>query len=67
MGKELLNNRMDFLSQSPALTLGAPATPHLLTAAGYWIWVGAHPVPAGHALRAKEWMHHVGKRLKFIK
>jgi len=34
--------------------------------ADYWIWDGVHPMPAGHELMAIEWMHQVGKRLKFI-
>jgi lysophospholipase L1-like esterase len=35
--------------------------------ADYWIWDGIHPMPAGHELMAVEWLHHVGKKLKFIK
>ena len=35
--------------------------------ANYWIWDGIHPMPAGHELMAREWIHYVGKRLKFIK
>jgi lysophospholipase L1-like esterase len=35
--------------------------------ADYWIWDGIHPMPAGHELMAIEWLHHVGKKLKFIK
>lgn len=35
--------------------------------AGYWIWDGIHPMPAGHELMAREWLHHVSKKLKFIK
>jgi len=33
----------------------------------YWIWDGIHPMPAGHELMAREWIHHVSRRLKFIK
>ena len=35
--------------------------------ADYWIWDGVHPMPAGHELMAREWIHRVGKKLKFIK
>lgn len=35
--------------------------------ADYWIWDGIHPMPAGHELMAREWLHHVSKKLKFIK
>ncbi|TDH23446.1 lysophospholipase [Segetibacter sp. 3557_3] len=35
--------------------------------ADYWIWDGVHPMPAGHELMAREWMHHVSKRIRFIK
>lgn len=35
--------------------------------AEYWIWDGIHPMPAGHELMAREWLHHVGKRLAFLK
>lgn len=35
--------------------------------ADYWIWDGIHPMPAGHELMAIEWLHHVSKKLKFIK
>lgn len=35
--------------------------------ADYWIWDGIHPMPAGHELMAREWMHAVSKKLKFIK
>jgi lysophospholipase L1-like esterase len=35
--------------------------------ADYWIWDGIHPMPAGHELMAREWMHRVSKKLKFIK
>jgi lysophospholipase L1-like esterase len=35
--------------------------------ADYWIWDGIHPMPAGHELMAIEWMHQVGKKLKFIR
>ncbi len=35
--------------------------------AEYWIWDGIHPMPAGHELMAREWMHQVSKKLKFIK
>ena len=35
--------------------------------APYWIWDGIHPMPAGHELMAREWLHHVSKKLKFIK
>lgn len=34
--------------------------------ADYWIWDGIHPMPAGHELMAREWLHHVSKKLKFI-
>jgi lysophospholipase L1-like esterase len=35
--------------------------------AEYWIWDGIHPMPAGHELMAREWIHQVSKKLKFIK
>jgi lysophospholipase L1-like esterase len=35
--------------------------------AEYWIWDGIHPMPAGHELMAREWLHHVSKKLRFIK
>jgi lysophospholipase L1-like esterase len=35
--------------------------------ADYWIWDGIHPMPAGHELMAREWMHHVSKKMRFIK
>jgi lysophospholipase L1-like esterase len=35
--------------------------------AEYWIWDGVHPMPAGHELMAREWLHAVGKKVKFIK
>lgn len=35
--------------------------------ADYWLWDGIHPMPAGHELMAREWMHRVSKKLKFIK
>ncbi|MFD1256912.1 SGNH/GDSL hydrolase family protein [Mucilaginibacter terrae] len=35
--------------------------------AEYWIWDGVHPMPAGHELMAREWIHHVEKKLKFIR
>jgi lysophospholipase L1-like esterase len=35
--------------------------------AEYWIWDGIHPMPAGHELMAREWLHHVSKKLKFVK
>lgn len=35
--------------------------------ADYWIWDGIHPMPAGHELMAREWIHRVSKKLKFIK
>jgi lysophospholipase L1-like esterase len=35
--------------------------------AEYWIWDGVHPMPAGHELMAREWLHHVRKKLRFIK
>ena len=35
--------------------------------AGYWVWDGIHPMPAGHQLMAEEWIRHVSKKLKFIK
>ena len=34
--------------------------------AEYWIWDGIHPMPAGHELMAREWLKHVGKKLKFF-
>jgi hypothetical protein len=27
----------------------------------YWIWDSIHPMPAGHELRAREWIHQVCK------
>ncbi len=35
--------------------------------ASYWIWDGIHPMPAGHALMAREWTKQVSKKLKFLK
>ncbi|MCW3107569.1 MAG: hypothetical protein JWQ09_2075 [Segetibacter sp.] len=35
--------------------------------AEYWIWDGIHPMPAGHELMAREWIHQVRKKLKFIR
>lgn len=35
--------------------------------AEYWIWDGIHPMPAGHELMAREWLHQVSKKVKFIK
>jgi lysophospholipase L1-like esterase len=35
--------------------------------ADYWIWDGIHPMPAGHELMAREWLHQVHKKLKFVK
>jgi lysophospholipase L1-like esterase len=35
--------------------------------AEYWIWDGIHPMPAGHELMAREWIHQVSKKLRFIK
>lgn len=35
--------------------------------AGYWIWDGIHPMPAGHELMAREWLSCVRKKMKFIK
>jgi lysophospholipase L1-like esterase len=32
-------------------------------AANYWIWDGIHPMPAGHELMAREWLHVVGKKV----
>ena len=32
--------------------------------AGYWIWDGVHPMPAGHELMARQWLHIVGKKLR---
>jgi len=29
--------------------------------ADYWIWDGIHPMPAGHELIARRWLHTVGK------
>lgn len=34
--------------------------------ANYWIWDGIHPMPAGHELMARQWLHVVGKELHFI-
>lgn len=34
--------------------------------AEYWIWDGIHPMPAGHELMAREWLHEVSKKLKVI-
>ena len=31
--------------------------------ADYWIWDGIHPMPAGHELIAREWMHRVSQRI----
>jgi len=35
--------------------------------AGYWMWDGIHPMPNGHELFAREWIKHVGKKLRFIR
>jgi len=35
--------------------------------AEYWLWDGIHPMPNGHELFAREWIKHVGKKLKFIR
>jgi lysophospholipase L1-like esterase len=35
--------------------------------ADYWIWDGIHPMPAGHELIARRWIHLVGKELHFIR
>lgn len=35
--------------------------------AGYWIWDGIHPMPAGHELMAREWTKQVSKKCRFIK
>lgn len=35
--------------------------------ADYWILDGVHPMPNGHELIAREWIKHVGKKLKFIR
>lgn len=35
--------------------------------ADYWIWDGIHPMPAGHELIARKWIHTVGKELHFIR
>jgi lysophospholipase L1-like esterase len=35
--------------------------------AEYWIWDGVHPMPAGHELMAREWIHQVGKIVKSIR
>ncbi|HRI22310.1 MAG TPA: SGNH/GDSL hydrolase family protein [Panacibacter sp.] len=35
--------------------------------AGYWIWDGIHPMPAGHELIARKWINTVKKELLFIK
>ena len=35
--------------------------------AEYWIWDGIHPMPAGHELMARVWLHKVSKKLRFIK
>ncbi|ASU36273.1 SGNH/GDSL hydrolase family protein [Mucilaginibacter xinganensis] len=32
----------------------------------YWLWDGIHPMPNGHELFARQWIDHVGKKLKFI-
>ena len=34
--------------------------------AGYWIWDGVHPMPAGHELIARRWINDVGKKLTFM-
>lgn len=34
--------------------------------AEYWIWDGVHPMPAGHELIARKWIHEVSKKLKVI-
>jgi len=33
--------------------------------AGYWIWDGVHPMPAGHELIAREWITAVKKNFSF--
>ncbi|HEX8357136.1 MAG TPA: GDSL-type esterase/lipase family protein, partial [Segetibacter sp.] len=33
--------------------------------AEYWMWDGIHPMPAGHELMAREWLHQVTKKLHF--
>jgi lysophospholipase L1-like esterase len=33
----------------------------------YWVWDGVHPMPNGHELIAREWLKHVGKKLKFVR
>jgi lysophospholipase L1-like esterase len=35
--------------------------------AEYWLWDGVHPMPNGHELFAREWIKHVGKKLKSIR
>lgn len=30
--------------------------------AKYWIWDGVHPLPQGHELIARHWLHHVSNR-----
>jgi lysophospholipase L1-like esterase len=35
--------------------------------AGFWIWDGIHPMPAGHEMIAREWIKQVEKKFKFIK
>ncbi|MDX2048744.1 MAG: SGNH/GDSL hydrolase family protein [Chitinophagaceae bacterium] len=34
--------------------------------AGYWIWDGIHPMPAGHELIARLWLNTVKKNLSYI-
>jgi lysophospholipase L1-like esterase len=34
--------------------------------AEYWIWDGIHPMPAGHELIARLWMHETKKKLSVI-
>ena len=41
-----------------AMLTKAPAT--------YWIWDGIHPMPAGHELIARKWIHTVKKTLHYI-
>ena len=51
-----------FVSFQSAFDKALPRAP-----AEYWIWDGIHPMPAGHELMAREWLHHVSKKLKFVK
>lgn len=59
LGKEFNAVFVPFQSAFKAALAKAPAE--------YWIWDGIHPKPAGHELMAREWLYHVGKKLKFIR